>query len=1228
MSFNTTDAYDYSMQNLQKYPFKLQNIFNKIELTPWIPPATIETTQVSKSKAGTASPKLENNAKTIINPSVSMLVTISEPSKAVPENKQKTEALDEELQSSELVENADIIAQQVTGIKEPLSLEDDIVTLDIQDSLERSTTPNRQKTMSKIKTKQKKSSLKIENYDFYESNVYIGTSDGQIFRIVFPEIVYGSEEASSYQELGRVLVGSGDSSIYWYRLPDLKLLKGPNLPFITGVNCLSVDQLYNMKNTMKRPDIATICITKKKQLEIYEIDKNISLKKEIRLPLEVVTICHSGRYACIADIKSYKIIDLNQQYKPVELAVVNDSYKDPISSKIVKLPRPKIIAIGTNEFFYIVTSSMDASCIGCIVSETGESRKATIQFLEFPKSIAFSSPNLYTILADDSIQIHNVNTEQNYSVKLLKGDKASKPRKILSTNSFPIFAIHPIDFNFGNHSRLAPSDVNQYTLDNNNNVVYSRDNSSNPNIINNMYSEKISVLFNNSINILTKPSTFIIILNFLDQNEVEKAMSITERMVESSSKNLLQTPEVQYLYQRAALIYFKNLLFSDTIECLLKGKFDPRALIHLYKDISILLGTLIEPLSELHLQAHIKKLLDELGDIDKLIKNISESFFDKNNVQLSSIYESYYNSANDLLVKYLELTTSAYTDKATTVVINTALLILYVKTNQKDVTESHILRNHQIIDYQIAKGYLLEQKKYYYAGLIFKCNGNSNKYLDLYEQILSGEITDSDFTGELEYIDYLKSLKNEQILVEKFYKLFDINVELSIKIFILISPGAVAGLNTDSLIFKIEKSSNDNLLRLFIERLIAVHHSKSPLYTTLLAQIYIRDIKRYFLLPESNHHKKELEDAFTVRKNQNQNLTFREFLVQMSEKEKILIHMEKKSKQSRKNQNSSCIANKQVFFCDYLNKNLSENFFDSVRMRCRLIELITEHNQLLDIAKIIETITQHAESYLSIERAILLLKLGKVTEAISILVHEAQEFVEAEMICLTPKSAQSLFKLVYPVNNSEKGVNNKNKTISSICEPYPLILFQEYLKVEDPETAYLLVVDLITKYSDKYDFKGVLEKIPETWLALPFASYLKANFNALSSQTEFALITSGLLAPIMRSMQKDYYSTLSSPIFEDELINSSITKKENTIAIISKAQNDILSHYKANTKNLQAIKNSQPLKSDSIIGKKIPESQHFSDNLYKSKRQLIDGTEPFAYFPKLNLYSHISCLKK
>ncbi|KAJ2161172.1 hypothetical protein GGF46_001684 [Coemansia sp. RSA 552] len=370
---------------------------------------------------------------------------------------------------------------------------------------------------------------------------------------------------------------------------------------------------------------------------------------------------------------------------------------------------------------------------------------------------------------------------------------------------------------------------------------------------------------------------------------------------------------------------------------------------------------------------------------------------------------------NEMLERYLEFSQAqqAFVSEAGHV-IDTALARLYAVSGQQEKLVALVRGSARIMgdvtcEFYRGAGY------HYYCSLVLKARGDAPGVLAIWHGLLDGTLEDERFGGLEEYLWYVEHADSQRVLAEEFSWLVTVNVEAALRVLGHLDDSSVCGLDADAAISAVE-GAGDKALRTFIERLLAAHHPRATHYMTYLLCVYVRQIR----------DQEELVARFHCAQAEDLTLTFRAFLKRQSG--------------------------------------------ESAELRGGLVRALCARPPGYNAAAVLECVESEALASLALERAILLVVLGRVDEAVRLLV-DSGDYAEAELLLLCPNAPQSLAH-VLGVPESTPG------TFAARVRQ----LLRMYLRLpeEEDDMAARLVSSLLVRYARHIPME-VLEEIPSHW---------------------------------------------------------------------------------------------------------------------------------------------------
>ncbi|KAL4079643.1 hypothetical protein J3A83DRAFT_1137451 [Scleroderma citrinum] len=255
------------------------------------------------------------------------------------------------------------------------------------------------------------------------SEVYVGCTNGSLLRYT---IHVGSDQKESYSLssrqnlpsnkpidelvlipcLSRALILS-DRQIHFYSIPSLDPIL--NVKPIRNVETFTVDHQHLLRLSQSPHDPPTrlqpvdFCVIKRISIALFSIsEERLQFHRDIPFQPGTRLARRSGQYLCIADAENYNVIDM-QNSQMISLLPVSQAVDSVMPVK------PFISVVSENEF--LILSWTGASTIGIFITGEGDPVRGTLTFPSHPLSVCFDFPNVTALLANGSIEIHNIETQ-------------------------------------------------------------------------------------------------------------------------------------------------------------------------------------------------------------------------------------------------------------------------------------------------------------------------------------------------------------------------------------------------------------------------------------------------------------------------------------------------------------------------------------------------------------------------------------------------------------------------------------------------------------------------------------------------------------------------------------------------------------------------------------------------------------------------------------------------
>ncbi|KAJ2742834.1 hypothetical protein GGI20_004198 [Coemansia sp. BCRC 34301] len=492
-----------------------------------------------------------------------------------------------------------------------------------------------------------------------------------------------------------------------------------------------------------------------------------------------------------------------------------------------------------------------------------------------------------------------------------------------------------------------------------------------------------------SVRVLAREPPLLRVDRMLRANRVADAMAIVDSALASGVSP--ESSEARYCVLMAGLRSLAGLLLDDALLMFRRGRMDPRALIHVFSEYEAFLGPLLPPLSLIPLPDALRSAVRDLGSVDQIVE-LAVAGNDEGD--RSALADALKASAAEMLERFLEHCRSSGDFMDSSVPVDTLLARLYVASDQH--AKFVDLLNGSHMDLGLVSGFCHNAQHRYYESLVEKARGDPRAVLDIWRTLLTAECTDKRFGGMSEYTAYVETQDQDTVLAEYLW-ISGIDAEASQRVLAFLDDASVAALDADSAMTALQKQkSGDHAQRLLIERLITVSHPRASHYLTHLLTAYVRDLS-------STTSCADLETRFHCAQAADLRLTFRAWINRES---------------------SGCL-------------------------RARLIALLGNKRPVAYDAEAVLCCIENAGCALHTERALLLAALDRTSEAARVLVSEAHDYAEAEML----------------LSHVDGGIR---------------ILLRLYLTLDDDEMAARLVADLLSRYTEG-DLDDLLAEMPGHW---------------------------------------------------------------------------------------------------------------------------------------------------
>ncbi|THH03191.1 hypothetical protein EW146_g10492 [Bondarzewia mesenterica] len=231
------------------------------------------------------------------------------------------------------------------------------------------------------------------------SEIYVGCSNGELLRFAL--------EANTPDQ---ILITSTDRQIHFYTLPSLDPVPSNVIKPIRNVVTFAVDQQHILRPAPPltdppiQADPIEFCVIKRSSIMLYSLQERLFFEKDIPLPNGAFFAKRSGRRLCIADREFYSMVDLDAPSQ-TPLMPISQAPPDLGGPRI----RPVIVVVAENEF--LILSWNGASTMGLFINGDCDPVRGTLEWPSHPIAVCLDYPYITTLLPNQTIEIHNVETQ-------------------------------------------------------------------------------------------------------------------------------------------------------------------------------------------------------------------------------------------------------------------------------------------------------------------------------------------------------------------------------------------------------------------------------------------------------------------------------------------------------------------------------------------------------------------------------------------------------------------------------------------------------------------------------------------------------------------------------------------------------------------------------------------------------------------------------------------------
>ena len=483
-----------------------------------------------------------------------------------------------------------------------------------------------------------------------------------------------------------------------------------------------------------------LVILRKSSVGLIKVNQKLTILSETQLPSNPTMGKRRNNTLCIADTNNtYNLIDLTHSRMFPLLSFAGN---------------PSISVLEDVDEFLITTNN-DSGTLGFFInSQTGEPKHGTLQWPSSVLSIQIQHPHIFTLLSNNSIQIHSsITFSLIYTFNL---GNSSNINLVSSLTKLPIPNIKPDELNLVNYTIVDGT----YTTEN---------------FIKNdeIKTEQCNIFLidvdNNRLSGFLPPSIFnqaCYLLDLINESSINQAVSLAKTLdVESN--------ESQYIYLMSALKLFSFTHFSESSSLFTKSDVDIRFLLKFFPS---LIQNLFDPNEQLKMFKGVAEYMSKIKlglTIDEVVtNNLNKNYYPHLNTEtdevLIDLKKTLMSNAKSMLVEVLSrehrkrrnrrrrsrIDTDVYTD----MILDTTLAIIFAEKSSSDRNALNLfISQPNTIMLPIVESTLIQYGRYCSLAKLYEYHGDFEKSLEILKNIIDHHFNDIDSVDPLN--DIVKLLK-------------------------------------------------------------------------------------------------------------------------------------------------------------------------------------------------------------------------------------------------------------------------------------------------------------------------------------------------------------------------------------------------------------------------------------------------------------------------------------
>ncbi|KAJ3250433.1 transforming growth factor, beta receptor associated protein 1 [Chytriomyces hyalinus] len=639
----------------------------------------------------------------------------------------------------------------------------------------------------------------------HDNSIVIGTTDGQLLSFSVSAslerdannqsnvVINATQSAKRVAGTGRKPVDAlialcaenkllvlADTSLMFHSLRSLAPISAQS-PAFKGITAICAD------SSLDPP--FNFCIAKKRVLQVYSvIDNSVTPSKELLLSNALVHLKKSRETILAADSQTYKLIhEISGKVTPLF----------PYDRTIM---RPIICPVGSNEFLLAFATAQMVG-LGMFVNSSGDAVRGTLEWPSLPKSIVFQFPNIFALLRNNTVHVHNLFNQEHVATIPIPQEYV-EPRSLF-VSSFPL--------------RLRVETQKE--------IVAS-----------------VFLACRDSVLMLTIKGIYEQILELIDGKQVSKGMQLAELAVQWGETDNTKKEVFDSLYERAGFTYFRDLAFEDAGKCFRKGEVSPVVVLDAFGKRLVDLSFEDGEGSRFHGWEVLKSEFEfALREQDS---NLDEETVSARILELKA-------KARDAVTAYILYARSKEHALHCLEEMDNYLLAVYEESGAAELHTFLSVSNHVNVSW--TEQFLKRKKRHFALILLYKSTGQLEKMLEITLKFLSQEYLDPEFIAEAIIADLVSALdaaQNDGLLRILIERLVIVDAMLAVQALIETRHADWSIESVLAFFQVLPQKDRTAPIRAYLEQLRQAGRDNAECSEVLLG-IYFEDLKRVHTLEDA-----------------------------------------------------------------------------------------------------------------------------------------------------------------------------------------------------------------------------------------------------------------------------------------------------------------------------------------------------------------------------------------